>query len=193
MYNAQRQRFMPDLSERIYSSLIAELYDVPIMSNFVRADYVERMIVFGLGGGFELMSADYAGWDIEGPNEIRIEVKQSTARQTWTDRPSHTGTPATGSFDIAPRQGYYTDGGSKWVPVTGRNAHIYILAWHPVFDEYEADHRDQMQWLFFVVLAEQLPPNQKTISRTVVEKKWKSVRFEKLRNTVLDSLKGLPD
>ena len=39
-----------------------------------------------------------------------------------------------------------------------------------IADETEADHRDPAQWLFFIVPAKQLPQDQKTISRTVVEK-----------------------
>ena len=179
------------ITDQIFSSLIRDLFDVPIMGNLYRPHYVERMVAIGLGEGFKLVSADWAGWDIEGPKGLRIEVKQSAARQTWTDRPSLAGKPTTGSFDIAPRKGYYSDGGSEWVPKPGRHAHIYILAWHPIADETEADHREPAQWLFFIVPANQLPQDQKTISRTVVEKRWSAVRFEQLREMTLNTSKKL--
>ena len=113
------------------------------------------------------------------------------AAAIWTDRPSLAGKPTTGSFDIAPRKGYFSEGGSEWVPKPGRHAHVYILAWHPIADETEADHRDPAQWLFFIVPAKQLPQDQKTISRTVVEKRWSAVRFEQLRERTLNTSKKL--
>lgn len=182
---------MPRISDQIFSSLIRDLFDLPIMGNLHRPHYVERMVAIGLGEGFKLVSADWAGWDIEGQDGLRIEVKQSAARQTWTDRPSLAGKPTKGSFDIAPRKGYFSEGGAEWVPKSGRHANIYILGWHPIVDNTKADHRDPAQWMFFVVPAKQLPPNQKTISRTVVEKRWSAVRFEQLRDTILDEVSKL--
>ena len=179
------------IPDQIFSSLIRDLFDARIMGNLYRPHYIERMVAIGLGEGFKLVSADWAGWDIEGPKGLRIEVKQSAARQTWTNRPSLAGKPTTRSFDIASRKGYYSDGGSEWVPKPGRHAHIYILAWHPIADETEADHRDPAQWLFFIVPAKQLPQDQKTISRTVVEKRWSAVRFEQLREMTLNTSKKL--
>jgi hypothetical protein len=44
----------------------------------------------------------------------------------------------------------------------GRNADLFIFAWHPRTDE-AADHRDPRQWLFHVV-AEPLLPLGKSIS-----------------------------
>ena len=176
------------IPEQIFSSLIRDLYDVPIMSNLTRPHYVEHMVTIGLGEGFKLTSADWVGWDIEGPDNIRIEVKQSAARQTWAGSTSQPSSPTKGAFDIAPRTGYFTDGGATWVQEPGRYAELYILCWHPVAEESEVDHRDPEQWLFFVVPTEQLPPDQKTISRTVVEKKWSAVSFEQLRSSVLENI-----
>lgn len=182
---------MGKIQNQIFSSLISELFDHSIMGNLYRPHYVERMVNLGLGVGFKLVSGDWAGWDIESNEGIRIEVKQSAARQTWTDNPARDGKATKGSFDIAPRTGYYTLDGGEWVPEPGRPSHIYILAWHPVVGKSLADHRDPAQWLFFVVPSEQLPKDQKTISRTVVEKKWPSVNFEQLRQTTLSAVEQL--
>lgn len=161
------------------------------MGNIYRPHYVERMITIGLGDGFKLVSAEWASWDIESDDGIRIEVKQSAARQTWTDLPSRAGKATSGSFDIAPRTGYWAEGGSKWIAEPGRHAHIYILAWHPVADAKKADHRDPAQWRFFVVPSSQIPPKQKTISRTVVEKRWTPISFEQLRRETLKEISRL--
>jgi len=181
---------MPSLEKEIFANLIGTLFDVPIMGNLYRPHYVERMIAIALGESFVLMSADWAGWDIEHRDGVRIEVKQSAALQTWTNRPSHAGRPYSGSFDIEPRKGYWADG-NKWVNEPGRQAHIYIFAWHSITDPAIADHRDASQWRFFVVLERDLPQGQKTISRTVVEKKWPSVTFDKLCNAVNGQINSL--
>ena len=176
---------MQIIRSQIYSDLINTLFDRPIMGNLYRPHYVERMVALGLGNGFKLMSADWSGWDLEYRDGARIEVKQSAARQTWTDQSSFAGRPTVGSFDIAPRTGFWADGASKWIEKPGRLADVYIFAWHPVTDPDVADHRDPSQWVFFVVPTCELPTGQKTISRTVVEKTWKPVLFEQLREATL--------
>jgi hypothetical protein len=168
---------MSNLHDQIVNSIVADFFDKPIMGNLYRPHYVERMIKLALGDDFRLMSADWAGWDVEHADGTRIEIKQSAARQTWTDRPSLGGKPTKGSFDIRSRTGYWADGGARWVDSPGRQAHLYIFAWHPVSDPETADHRDPRQWHFFVVPTKELPPDQKTISRTVVEKRWGAVTF----------------
>lgn len=183
---------MRQLADQIISNLVQDLFDLPIMGNLFRPHYVERMVIIGLGDGFKLVSTDWAGWDIESDEGFRIEIKQSAARQTWTDRPSLAGKTTSGSFDIAPRTGYWSEGGSKWIVKPGRHAHIYIFAWHPIANIEIADHRDPAQWRFFVVPSNQLPPRQKTISRTVVEKRWASVSFERLRQETLQQIRRLP-
>ncbi|MBK8545700.1 MAG: hypothetical protein IPL62_20575 [Caulobacteraceae bacterium] len=59
------------------------------------------------------------------------------------------------SFDIAPRTGEYVDG-AAWVDGVGRNADIYVFAYHPVADP-TADHREPTQWQFYVVLENTYP------------------------------------
>ena len=85
-----------------------------------------------------------------------------------------------GSFDIAPRTGYWSDGGSKWVEQPGRPADIYIFAWHPVTEEQTADHRDPDQWEFYVVPEAELPPRQKTIALSRLSKHWAPVKIDDL-------------
>lgn len=176
---------MEDLRERIITSIVDDLFDKPIMGNLYRPHYVERMIHCALGDDFRLMSADWAGWDLESSDGLRIEVKQSAARQSWTDRPSLGGRPTKGDFDIEPRKGFWAEGGSRWIDQPGRHADLYIFAWHPIHDPEIADHRKPEQWCFFVVPTSKLPPGQKRISRTVVEREWPVITFPELRNEVL--------
>lgn len=173
---------------RIFESLIAELFNHKIIGNLYRPHYVERLVAIGLGSGFTLKSEDWAGWDIEYNDQVRIEVKQSAALQTWTDRESLGGRPTSGAFDIAPRKGFFHDGGTKFEKRPGRPADIYIFAWHPVENRETCDQRRPDQWRFFIVPAAKLPDKQKTISRRVIERSYPSIGFEELRPVILSAL-----
>jgi hypothetical protein len=168
------------IADMIFREIISDLFDKKIIGNVYRPDFIERLILKGLGDGFSLKSADWSGWDIEHSDGVRIEVKQSAALQTWSNRGPTAGRNTAGSFDIAPRTGYYDDGGSVWKEEAGRAAQIYVFAWHPLTDQ-TCDHRDPAQWRFFIVPSAQLPGTQKTISRRVVESRWPSVAFDELR------------
>jgi hypothetical protein len=74
-----------------------------------------------------------------------------------------------GSFDIAPRTGYFYEGGSKYEPVPGRCAQTYVFAWNGFCGE-ETDHRDPAQWEFYVVPVALLPDGQRTISLSKIKK-----------------------
>ncbi len=97
---------MNTLHREITNQIVTDFYDQPIMSNLSRPHYIERMIILGLGDEWKLVSANWSGWDIESRDGIKVEVKQSAARQVWTDRPSLAGRTTKGQFDIAPRTGY---------------------------------------------------------------------------------------
>ena len=172
---------------------MSEFYDQPIMSNLARPHYVERMIALGLGRDWKLVSANWSGWDIENTTGVRIEVKQSAARQVWTDRPSSQGRPSKGIFDIAPRTGYWAEDGSQWIDVPGRPADIYIFAWHPIERKSKADHRDASQWEFYVVHESELPEQQKTIGVTRIANIASPVSYIELAGCASKLVSKLPE
>ena len=140
-------------------------YDRCVMNNTERGHYVECMVALALGSDWEQTPWDWAPWDCQHKtSKIRIEIKQSAARQSW-DREtlSRRRSP---SFDIAPRKGYWTEAESRWVISPGRPAHIYIFAWHDERRSERADHRDPDQWLFFVAPEKRLPDSKKSIGLT---------------------------
>jgi hypothetical protein len=112
--------------------------------------------------------------------------------QTWTGRPSLAGRPTRGSFDVRRRSGYWTDGGARWLAYDGRSADLFVFAWHPVADPAYADQRDPWQWRFHVVPERELPA-QKTIGLVTVERRWRPVGFDDLREAVAAALRDLPD
>jgi len=180
--------------EAAAAQLLANLYDQRIMSNLIRPSYVEFMIAVILRDSWHLVSADWAGWDLENGQGARVEIKQSAARQTWTDRASLQGRLTRGVFDIKVRGGYWKEGGSQYVELNGRRpADLFIFAWHPVDALGQADHRDAAQWRFFVVPEDKLPPAQKTIGLTSVQRLSNACSAETIGEAVSAALCDLPE
>lgn len=158
------------MHKRVLDMLIRR-YDRPIMNNLQRGDYVECMIAWMLGEEWQLTSEDgweWAAWDCEHVSTgVRLEIKQSAARQSWdggAQRPRRSP-----RFDIAPRKGYWPKDGSAWVSDPRRLADVYAFAWHGEVDEH-TDHRDPVQWRFFVATEQHLPVGQKSIGLGELEK-----------------------
>ena len=128
-----------------------EAFGSPLILNVLRSLVVEAIVATALPDGWVWCSSDYSNWDFRHCSGVKLEVKQSAARQSWRSR---SGKPSKCSWDIAPRTGFWEDG--IWVERAGRNAEIYVLAYHHVFDD-SADHRDVRQWRFFVLLDTLLP------------------------------------
>lgn len=133
-----------------------------VMSNLTRPIYVEGLVSLLLGKRWKYLG-DWDGWNLERDDGKRLEVKQSAARHPWTDRPGRDGRETIASFDIAPRKGYWADGGNQWVAKPGRHAHVFVFAHQPVLDKKKCDQRDADQWRFYVVRTERLPEKQKRI------------------------------
>ena len=122
-------------------------------------------------------SADYASWDFERADGVRLEVKQSAYRQSWESGPNVKVSPG---FDVKARKGRWE--GSTFVPEPGRAAHMYILAYHDRRDD-TADHRDPQQWEFFVLPSSIIPPVAR-IALGSVRRLTDSVAINELANRV---------
>jgi hypothetical protein len=124
----------------------------PLVTNVLRGQVVEAIAALALEPDWKWCSANFASWDFQREDGLRLEVKQSAFRQSW-------GTPATTkispSFDVKARTGRWE--GTKFVEESGRAADIYILAYHDRGDA-GADHRDPQQWEFFVLPSAVIPP-----------------------------------
>ena len=191
MSNSKTTDRIAELHARIVKSLTKRI-DMRVMSNDWRGHYVECMIAMVLGEDWTLpweKGEDWASWDIEHKKGAKIEVKQSSARQTW--HRDHLAPRKPPSFDIAPRSGYWTDRGNKWVDSPGRPADIYIMAWHGERDAGIANHTDPEQWRFYVVATRDLPENQKTMGLRSLKKISSVCDISDLKRTVEDKLDTL--
>lgn len=162
--------------ERITKRLTRRLFNGPLLQNNVRGDYVEEMIALTLEPAWRMCSGDWYGWDFENDRGIRIQVKQSAAKQTWGEK------PYAGRFSVSPAKGYWLNG-TDWIVQPGRPADLYIFAWHPVLDE-TCDHTDPSQWELFVVPERKLPLKQRSIQRSVLEKQWTACDITELAENV---------
>ena len=177
---------MTDRINRLRQVTVAKIVDRactvafgnPLVANNLRSMLVEAMVTEALPE-WRCTSADWAGWDFESAEGIRLEVKQSAARQTWTKEGDP---PSKCSFDIATRAGYYE--GARWTEGRRRYADIFVLAHHPR-DDADADHRDPHQWDFYVVRETCLPSEGKTITLSGIQSRGiPSVGFVNLETQV---------
>lgn len=165
-----------EASRQIVERAAQAAFGRPLVSNTLRSILVEAMVAQALEPEWTWCAADYASWDFERADKLRLEVKQSAARQTW----AKDGRISTARFDIAARTGAWLNG--AWAPGSRRNAHLYVLAHHVVTDD-TTDHRERSQWLFYVVTAARLP-NSATIGLAGLKALATPVRFDRLHNAV---------
>lgn len=152
--------------------LIRRLFGSPLLRNSIRGELVEEMVAMALEPEWELCAGDWAACDLRQPRSgLRIQVKQSAARQSWHRSERVPGNPR---FSIAEKTGRWEEG-DKWVAEPSRNADIFIFAWHP-HGGADADHRDPEQWLFHVVAETRLPA-AKSISLAAIRALADPVRF----------------
>ncbi len=176
-----------DLHTRIVAKLL-ERWDNPLIDNFARGVYVERMIAFALDPKWRLPATAWEAWDMEHPaTGARMEVKQSAAQQVM--QPGFNEKPAPPSFSIAPKKVIYNPEFKRLNPPR-RTADIYVFAWHPVEGEEAADHRHADQWEFYVVREDALP-DQKTIGLKRVANLAQPVGYGDLAGAVEEARAGL--
>lgn len=136
------------------------------------------MVAQALEPDWALCADDWGACDLKqvgGP--LRIQVKQSTARQSWHNDNSQSSRP---SFSIKYKTGRHE--GLAWVTERSRNAEIFVFGWHPVTDS-TADHRDPAQWLFYVTPERDLPA-QDSIGLAGLQRLGDPVGIEELPNAV---------
>lgn len=148
-----------------------------LITNNFRGLVAEAIVASALAAHWQWCSKDWAGWDLERADGLRLEVKQSASRQTWARSDNR---PSSCRFDIRAREGRYA--GAEWIPGRGHNAELFVMAHHFVCDE-STDHCAPNQWRFFVVPTLMLPPT-KTIGLSRLEKLVTACSYAALPETV---------
>lgn len=146
-----------EITERVQRRLTNDLFNRPIIDNNLRGIWVEYLVAESLGPGCAIVSGGWNVWDLqfggttaEYPERIRIQVKNTASIQTW-----HTGTTATScqwQLTMRNRPAYF----ERQYPSLpcesyGYLCDVFVLCHHPETDRTKADHRDPLQWDFYVV------------------------------------------
>jgi hypothetical protein len=172
-------------STEITTRLTRRLFGAPLLRNSIRGEWVEEMVAVALEPEWALCAGDWGACDLaqlDGP--LRIQVKQSAARQSWHGDASPPPRPI---FSIAHKAGRHEPTG--WIAERSRNAELFIFAWHPVTGE-TADHRDPGQWTFFVVPEHDLPAH-KSLSMARLQRLAEPVAHQDLRRTIDEAAKRI--
>jgi hypothetical protein len=160
------------LVQQVYEKASQAVFGKCLITNIHRGLVAETIVALALEPKWRWVSADYSNWDFEREDGLRLEVKQSALLQSWHVN----GKLSKASFDIAARTGRWE--GANWIDEAGRAAHVYVFGHHIVADE-TADHRNPLQWDFYVVSAPKLP-NQKKISLSRLKSICEAVSFGQL-------------
>ncbi|OGI67009.1 hypothetical protein A2823_02845 [Candidatus Nomurabacteria bacterium RIFCSPHIGHO2_01_FULL_41_91] len=124
------------------------------MDNRERGSYAEAMVwqaLFITDPAWEWVAAGWHPWDFQkgnGIKRIRIQLKQSAAKQLWTPR-----SKAIHAFStqIKNKPSYFKrDHLDEQIEEQGRFCELFIFAWHGIFNK-TCDQRNPLQWLFYVV------------------------------------------
>jgi hypothetical protein len=164
--------------EQVVARAADAAFGKALVTNVHRSLITEVIVAAALEPEWTWCAADYASYDFQHASGVRLEVKQSAALQTWN---AASKLKSKASFDIAPRKGEWVDG-ITWKAGEGRNADIFVFAYHPVAD-LTADHREPSQWVFYIVLEAALPKT-KSIRLPALNELGSAVPFVALRDSV---------
>ena len=179
------------ITELVMRRVAEHVYDRPLINNVERADYVECLVELIMQSADPRwrLTESWDPWDVEHPDGARIEVKQSSALQSWS-RPSPTNTNP--RFDISISEWYWVgcdQDDYHSVPTEGRRlADVYVFAWHEGSDRELVDHRDASQWEFFVVPESELPPSQRSISLNPLRRRTRPCSYRSLAQRVTSAI-----
>jgi hypothetical protein len=90
--------------EEVVQRASSRAFGRALITNVLRGQLVEAIVAIAIEPEWNWCSQDFASWDFDRADGLRLEVKQSAARQTWLG-PEHSRTSC--QFDIRSR----TEGG----------------------------------------------------------------------------------
>lgn len=73
--------------EDVIAKVTASAFGQPLVTNVLRGHVVEAMVALALEPEWRWCSGDYAAWDFERADGLRMEVRQSAYRQSWVQAP----------------------------------------------------------------------------------------------------------
>jgi len=160
--------------EIIQKLLVEHLYNQKVMDNRERGSYAEAMVwqtLYATHSAWEWVAAGWHPWDFQknrGVKRIRIQLKQSAAKQLWKPRSKPVYAFST---QIKNKPSYFLrDHPDEHIEEQGRFCELFIFAWHGISDE-TCDQRNTSQWLFYVIPEKSLG-KQKRVMLSDLESPW---------------------
>lgn len=163
-----------------------------LMSNTLRGALGEYLVALAVGAADarDGVQEEWAPYDVQSPDGVKIEVKTSAYIQTWYQ--SRLYQP---DFDIAPKEGWDAETGLR-IEEKKRWADVYVFCLHHHQDQTTVNPLDLSQWTFYVLPAATLDrerPDQKKIRITPLENLGaQKVGFLDLRPAIAAAGKSAP-
>lgn len=139
-----------------------------LMSNTLRGALGEYLVALAVGAADarDGVQEEWAPYDVQSPDGVKIEVKTSAYIQTW-EQPQF----STPQFDIEPKKAP-DSATNSWTAEKKRWSDVYVFCLHHHQDQPTINPLDLSQWTFYVLPAA-------TLDRTVGDQK--SIRISSLQ------------
>lgn len=173
----------PDRSE-IIEMVAKQMYSGRILNNAHRGDLVEMMVLAALGPEWRHVGLGWHPWDLQrgnGPDRIRIQVKQTAAVQLWGDTVSRVL-----QFGWRPNPPSYfeRDNPDEEIETEGWFCEMFVFGIHDEMDRSLIDQADPAQWEFIVIPVGDLKPRTQTMQLSKASSLWRTVAWEQLKQEV---------
>ena len=127
-----------------------------LVSNATRGVLAEFIVARALGITTDGVRDEWAAFDLETPDGVRIEVKSAGFVQSW-----HQDKLSRISFDVKAKRAWDA-ATNKQATTAARSAHVYVFALHAHQDKATIDPLDLGQWLFYVLATRLLNERQRS-------------------------------
>ncbi len=165
-----------DTNDQIVARFVRDHLGAPVLANTIRGLYLESMLAEILEPSWRYVGASYGGWDFENTDRVRLEVKQTAHRQTWSKKSEQElARPKAQTFSIRRKRAVYNAQIGQRVKVDQpyRLADIYVFARHVGDGEGTfADQRHPSGWNVALVAEGDLPATSDSISEVIVARRW---------------------
>jgi len=151
-----------------------------LVSNATRGILAEYIVARAVGVSTTGVRDEWAAYDLETPDGIKLEVKSSAYVQSWWQRAF---SPI--SFTIKKTRAWNDETGYSGEPT--RKADLYVFALLAHKDHHTIDPLDLDQWQFYVLPTVQLEErkgSQASISLSALTELTAPVSFDELRGAV---------
>lgn len=155
-----------------------------LLSNATRGRFAEFIVANATNTNIEQIRDEWSAFDLETPEEIKIEVKSAAYLQSWFHQklsPISFSTKAAFVWDATT---------NKQEELRRRSADVYVFCLLDHNNKQTVDPLNLNQWKFYVLATEELnryKRSQHSITLNSLKKLTEGVNYERLNNEILKS------